>query len=320
VFLIYQNREEIMMKVFKLAICLCLATWLAFAIPATARSASESEPYQETLQSLLDDLQRTVNDADKRMVAHPKFLDELRALIARYKARLRPIYLYEDFADGNYTASPRWKVQSGQFRLVPGGRLWSRVLVERQSQPSSSSSSKKEEPLGLLLKEILKASQDREQREQQEAAPREEEPAVIATLAKIGPAFEMDLSFISDSRWGSTEFVLMGGNPATPGYRLIYYAAPSRDRPIEIVRQRGSRQYTIEAASRFPDLDDGKIHRIQWTRDERGVMKVLVDGQEILSTVEFYYQDNFSGFALINRGGTYEYGPIKILQAKKTVQ
>ncbi|MBW2205640.1 MAG: hypothetical protein JRG79_01940, partial [Deltaproteobacteria bacterium] len=127
------------MKVLKLAACLFLFMWLAFTIPAAAQS--DSEPYQETLQSLLDDLQRTINDADKRMVAHPRFLDELRALVAQYKAKLRPIYLYEDFSDGNYSANPRWIVKSGQFRLVPGGRLWSRVLVERQYQSSSSSSS-----------------------------------------------------------------------------------------------------------------------------------------------------------------------------------
>ena len=307
------------MKVLKSTAWLFLLAWLAFTIPAMAQSGSESEPYQETLQSLLDDLQRTINDADKRMVAHPRFLDELRSLVAQYKAKLRPIYLYDDFSDGNYSANPRWIVKSGQFRLVPGGRLWSRVLVERRYQSSSSSSSQDEQPLGLLLKEILKSSRDREEREAA-PAPREEEPAVIATLAKIGPAFEVDLNFISDSRWGSTEFVLMGGNPATPRYRLIYHAAPSRDRPMEIVRQRGSRQYTIEAASRFPDLDDGNTHRIQWMRDERGIMRVVVDEVEILSTVEFYYQDDFSGFALINRGGTYEYGPIKILQAKKTVK
>lgn len=308
-----------MMKVLKLTVCLFLFVWLGFSFPAAARAGNDSEPYQETLQSLLDDLQRTITEADKRMVAHPRFLDELRSLVAQYKAKLRPIYLYEDFSDGNYSANPGWTVKSGQFRLVPGGKLWSRVLVDRQYQSSSSSSSQKEEPLGLLLKEILKSSQQREEREAA-PAPREEEPAVIATLAKIGPTFEMDLSFISDSRWGSTEFVLMGGNPATPWYRLIYHAAPSRDRPMEIVRQRGSRQYTIEAASRFPNLDDGNTHRIQWMRDERGTMRVLVDEVEILSTVEFYYQDDFSGFALINRGGTYEYGPIKILQAKKTAK
>ncbi len=309
-----------MMKVLKLTACLFLFMWLAFTTPAAAQSGGNSEPYQETLQSLLDDLQRTINEADKRMVAHPRFLDELRALVAQYKAKLRPVYLYEDFSDGNYSANPKWIVKSGEFRLVPGGRLWSRVLSERQSQsPSSSSSQEEEQPLGILLKELLKSSQEREEREPA-PAPREAQPAVIATLAKIGPAFEVDLSFISDSRWGATEFVLMGGSPATPWYRLIYHAAPSRERPIEIVRQRGSRQYTIESATRFPNLDDGNIHRIQWARDERGVMRVLVDGVEVLSTVEYYYQNDFSGFALINSGGTYEYGPIKILQAKKTVK
>ena len=301
------------MKVFKMSAFLFVILWLAIANPAMAQSGSESESYQETLQSLLDDLQQSINDADKRMVAHPRFLDELRSLVARYKAKLRPVYLYEDFSDGNYTANPVWIVKSGEFRVVPGGRLWSRVVVERPYESSSSSSSQEEQPLSLLLRQIIKPSQ--EQQEQQ--APPQEEPAVIAALAQIGPAFEVDLNLISDSRWGSTEFVLMGGNPARPWYRLIYHAAPSSERPIEIVRQRGSRQYTIDAARQYPNLDDGNTHRIQWIRDERGTMRVLVDDKEILSTVELFYQDNFTAFGLINGGGTYEYGPIKILQAKK---
>ena len=49
-------------------------------------------------------------------------------------------------------------------------------------------------------------------------------------------------------------------------------------------------------------------------------MKVLVDGQEIITTVEIFYQDEFGGLGLVNRGGTYEWGPIKVLQAPKAPQ
>ena len=111
------------------------------------------------------------------------------------------------------------------------------------------------------------------------------------------------------------EVMLMGGNPAVPRYRLVYHAAPSNTRPIEIIRERGGRQYTIESATQFPNLDDGAPHRIQWVRDDTGNMRVLVDDKEVLSTVEFYYRDDFSGLTLVNRGGDYEWGPIQVLQA-----
>ena len=66
---------------------------------------------------------------------------------------------------------------------------------------------------------------------------------------------------------------------------------------------------------KYPSLDDGLPHRIQWIRDAQGNMKVLVDGQEVLSTVEFYYNKAFSGISLVNKGGAYEWGPINILEA-----
>ena len=44
-------------------------------------------------------------------------------------------------------------------------------------------------------------------------------------------------------------------------------------------------------------------------------MRVIVDGKEALSTYENYYRSTFSGLALVNKGGTYEWGPITVLQA-----
>ena len=283
---------------------------VVFPSLVTAQSGTSSDPNRETLKELLDELKNTIEDADKRMVAHPRFLEELRALVDRYNRKLREVYIDEDFADGDYTQNPKWVVESGRFRVTPGGRLWCSVRAER---PSSVESQKEdEEPIGILLREILK-SRDKKKRSKRTA--RKEEKSVIHTLARIAPAFEIDITFVSDSTWGAVEVVLLGGTPAAPLYRLIYQAAPSRERPIEIVRQRGSRRYTIESALQYPVLDDGTPHRIQWIRDTQGVMRVLVDEKEVLSTVELYYRDDFSGLALVNRGGTYEWGQIRVLQA-----
>jgi hypothetical protein len=176
-----------------------------------------------------------------------------------------------------------------------------------------------EAPIGIILKEIMRASQ-KDRKKEEESPPPQEREAVIRTLAKIGPTFELDLTFVSKSEWGSMEIVLLGGEPLSPRYRLIYRAAASQQRPIELARERGSRSYIIESATQYPNLDDGAPHKIQWIRDMSGEMRVLVDGMVVLSTVEVYYRDDFTGLALVNRGGTYEWGPIQVVKAAEPEQ
>ena len=101
------------------------------------------------MESLLKDLEDKIDDADKRMNAHPIFLDELRALVDRYRAELREVFLYDDFADRDYTRNPKWVVKAGQFKITPARRLWNRVDVERSSPTSSSSG---EDVLGIQVR------------------------------------------------------------------------------------------------------------------------------------------------------------------------
>jgi len=302
------------MRILRCAMCLVCCSWLLSSPFSVAQTSPGDDPNRRNLKSLLEELQQAIEEADKRMVAHPRFLEELQALVDRYQAKLREVYFYEDFADGDYTQNPTWTVRAGEFRVVPAGRLWSRVWVE---QPPAASASDEEEPLGLLLKEILRSTEKKE-RDKREVPKKEK--AVIRSLARIGPAFEVDFSFVSESTWGSMEIVLLGGDPPVARYRLLYHAAPSKERPIEIIRVRGSREYVIESATQYPELDDGVLHRIQWIRDDEGKMRLLVDDKKILSTVEVFYRDDFAGLELVNDGGAYELGPIKILQAEKEAQ
>jgi len=295
-------------------ICLFLFLWLMALPPVPARAGTSQDPNREALKSLLHDLQKSIDDADRRMVAHPRFIEELQALVDRYKAGLREVFLDEDFADGNYTKDPEWVVKAGRFKITPSHTLWSRVRADRPYQAAPSRED--EEPLSIILKEIARS---RHKKKHDRRTSRVEEEASIRTLVRIGPAFEVDFSFASESEWGSMEVVLLGGSPAVPRYRLIYQAAPSRARPIEIVRDRGSRRYIIESAIQYPALDDGTPHRVQWIRDAEGKMRVIVDGAEVLSTVELFYRGDFAGLMLVNRGGTYELESIKVLQAPAVV-
>lgn len=283
----------------------------SFSFPASVVSQGPEDPNKEALESMLNELQQTIDDADKRMVAHPRFLDELREMVKRYRAKLRNIYLYEDFADGDITKDPKWSVTSGKFSITADSRLRSQVFVDTSFQ-GSTSSSEETNPFAIILGEIAKA-QDKKKAKKQGAST--DESAVIQTMVPIGPAFEVDLTFTSNSSRGAMQIVLLGGTPARAYYRLVYLASPSPDRPIKIIRQRGSQQFIIDTATRYPNLDDGAPHQLQWIRDSAGNMRVLIDGSEVLNTVELYYKEEFSGLALANNGGTYEWGPIQVLQA-----
>ncbi len=284
---------------------------LLFSFPANVPAQSPEDPNKEALESILNELQKTIDDADKRMVAHPRFLDELREMVKRYRAKLRNIYLFEDFADGDITEDPKWSVISGKFRVTADSRLWSQVFVDASYQ-GSTSSSEETNPFAIILGEIARAQEKKKAKKQGAAT---DESAVIQTLIPIGPAFEVDLTFVSDSSRGAMQIVLLGGTPARAYYRLVYHAAPSPERPIKIIRQRGSQQFIIDSATQHPNLDDGAPHQLQWIRDSAGNMRVLIDGSEVLNTVELYYKEEFGGLALVNSGGTYEWGPIQVLQA-----
>lgn len=294
---------------FKILVLICLCACIIF--PVIALSSDEGTD-RKAINNLLNELENKIENADKRMIAHPNFLKELRALVEKYRSKLSKIFFSEDFSDGNYTQDPKWYVISGQFRITSSQRLESYVTAERPVERAPESERK--DLFGSILGEVLKSKNRSEERPAPAPEPKE---ASIRTFAKIGPAFEVDLYVVSESKWGSMEVVLIGGKEGTPFYRMVYHASPSTERPIEIVRERDSRSYLIEAATKYPVLDDGTPHRVQWIRDIQGTMKVLIDGKEVLSTVELFYNEGFSGISLINRGGTYSWGPIKISEAPR---
>ena len=288
---------------------LFLGLWLAGMVPASGYAA---EPDRQAFTDLLNDLDQKIKDADSRMIAHPKFLEELRALVKQYRSKLRVVFLSDDFSDGDYGSNPRWTVDAGTFQLTSSRRLMSEAAAEPPS--ATRPAQEKSSSLPGMLRDILKAPAEEEKA--QAAAPMEE--ARIHTMATIGPAFEVDLTLVSRSKGGRMEIVLLGGDPAIPYYRLLYRPSPSAERPIEIVRERDGKSYPVDTAKQYPALDDGAPHRIQWIRDSQGRMRVLVDGKEVLSTYEFLYRSNFTGLALVNRGGIYEWGPVMVYQAQET--
>ena len=297
------------MKICRCVLLLLLWMCWGFVLPVTGHTADTD---RQVLNSLLTELEQRIAKADERMVAHPKFLDELRAMVKQYRAKLRVVFFSDDFSDGDYRYNPAWVVDSGSFQVNASHRLSSEVVLERPAAPQASK--EKSSPFPGIIKDILSSPKEESKTETSASMGKE---ARIHTLAQIGPAFEVDLALVSKSSSGSMEIVLMGGNPQIPQYRMVYYPAPSAERPIEIIRERDGRSYKIESASQYPSLDDGFPHRIQWSRDSQDRLRVVVDGKEVLSTYEGFYRNPFAGLALVNKGGTYEWGPILVLQAQE---
>ena len=297
---------RIQRSVLLLLLCLCLG----IVLPIKGYTADAD---RQILNSLLAELEQRIEKADERMIAHPKFLDELRALVKQYRAKLRVVFFSDDFSDGDYRSNPAWVVDSGSFQVNPSRRLSSEVVQERVAAPQAS----KEKSSGFsgIVRGLLSSPQEEAAKEIPISAVKE---ARIHTFAQIGPAFEVDLTLVSRSNSGSMEIVLMGGTPAIPQYRMIYYPNAAAQRPIEIIRERDGRSYQIESANQYPSLEDGSAHRIQWSRDSQDRMRVAVDGREVLSTYEGFYRTPFAGLALVNKGGSYEWGPIQALQAEES--
>jgi len=303
------------MKIKTYLITLLLGTAILTLPIGQAQAGPSSDSNAKLIKALLDELQEKIDDADKKMIAHPNFIRDLQKLIDKYKAGFRMVFLEDDFADGDYTKNPKWIVEKGAFNVTPARRLLSRMKTA--PVPEKRKAGQKKDAFKLILTEILKASEKQGEEKTETPSPGVPEVASIKTMARIAPAFEIDLSLSSGSHHGFMEIVLLGGKQAVSRYRLVYKSSPSPKRPIELIRERYGRQYIIESAVKFPDMDDGKFHRLQWIRDARGNMKVLVDGKVVLSTVELFYKDEFTGLRLVNRGGIYRWDTIKALQAPK---
>jgi hypothetical protein len=282
---------------------------LGIVLPVMGHTADTD---RQVLNALLTELAQKIEKADERMVAHPKFLDELRALVKQYRAKLRVVFFSDDFSDGDYRSNPVWMVDSGSFQVNASRRLSSEVVQERPAAPQASK--EKSSPFAGILRDVLSSPKEKTESEASASVVKE---ARTHTLAQIGPAFEVDLTLVSKSSSGSMEIVLMGGTPPTPQYRMVYQSAPSAERPIQIIRERDGRSYQIESANQYPSLDDGVPHRIQWSRDSQDRLRVAVDGKEVVSSYEGFYKSPFAGLALVNKGGTYEWGPILVLQAQE---
>ncbi|MFQ5787096.1 MAG: hypothetical protein ACE5H1_03870, partial [Thermodesulfobacteriota bacterium] len=282
-----------------------------------------SEPSNNTeLKSMISELENKITDEEERIVARSKFLDELRAIVAKYRSRLKEVFFYDDFEDGNYTKNPEWIVKSGNFFINVAGQL-SNSVVAKVVEPETESEKDKsleQEAIGLVLEGIFGSKKEAEPKRKPARPAQTIQPAAIYSKADISPDFEIDMEFISKSEVGEMEIVLLGSERLIPRYRLNYKKNGSHDRPLEIIQENNGRRFTIEAATKYPQIDDGKLHKIKWVRYKDGAMNVLIDNDIVLQTHEVYFKNKFTGIEIDNKGGTYQWALIEIYKAPEQIQ
>lgn len=282
--------------------------------------ASGSEENKK-IKSMITELEKKIDNADKKMIAHPSFIKELRALVKKYKSQLRELFFKDTFKDGNFNKNPKWVVKSGEFSVNKAKRLTSFVQMpsyetKTDNQPEQKKSLEAE-AVGVLLDSFFGSKKsDKPVQKKSEKAPETIQPAYIYTKKVFPPAFEINMKFKS-SQAGEMDIILLGSKNLIPRYYLKIKANHSEDDPIEIVRESNSRKFVVGASTKFPIINDGKFHNLTWVRLTNGAMNVLIDKKTVLQTYETYYRDNFTGFGVVNNGGSFEWDSFKIFKALK---
>ena len=77
------------MKVRRYVLLVLPFIFLASILPILGYAADRD---RQSMENLLEDLEKKVKEAEQRMVAYPKFLEELKGLIREYRSRLRESY------------------------------------------------------------------------------------------------------------------------------------------------------------------------------------------------------------------------------------
>jgi hypothetical protein len=268
-----------------------------------AMGQDESSKYQQwpgadtgsnDVNQLVQEIQKLVDQAERDKAADPQFLDDLRGVLADYQNPWTTRLLYDDFRDGNYTAAPAWTVSAGVFKVKKDGfnvGLRSKVIPQGVTQQQQQST-------GNIVLDILNAAN------QQQQQPTAFDYCAIYTPVRISNAFAARIEFTSADRFGRMDFGPYLGASGATAYRVAYLPGQTRD-SLRLVRITSRGAIAIATYKGGLNLEDGRRHVLEWTRDRNGAMNVVLDGQDMMHVTDRSISKPFDGFLMINSGGTY---------------
>ena len=308
------------------------------AVPVAADDGSRYSEWQPegteatsspALDALAQELEALIDAAESARAADPRFLLDLRDIIAAHIADAQPrvALIRDDFSDGDYTDDPRWEVVSGDFSV--DGRLGLRTTIplggadtetmrinldtirdkgDELLEKGEELLDKGKDTIGDLLSgekklDDLWGGDDDEEKE--DAGPAGPEPAEIVLEEDIPNAFALELELMSGITHKDAQFEvdLFQGRAGASGYRLSYRPG---DDPGLLLSRFGRR--SAEVIGESDDelaLEDGRSHTVALVRDGDGTMTVSVDGTEQIQVKSSALEDPFGGLSLVNSGGDY---------------
>jgi hypothetical protein len=260
---------------------------------------------------IVDQLKDIIQRLERNRNTDPTALQQLRDLVRRYDWPWRARLLSTDFSDSNYRLESNWVIDQGDFRVARGAGLRT-VFVP----PARSATQKKEESssLGGMLGGIIRGMTEPERSDQ----PAQPSAAEIHTELRINNAFALSLQI--DARGpsqgdGRLEFGPYLGRERSYGYRLAYN--PGKRSAFELLRVSPGRSAVVETSQDYADLDDGRPHNLEWRRATDGEMVVILDGKEMLRTLDRGAADDFDGITIVNAGGEYTISRLEIFGATR---
>jgi len=293
-------------------VMLAAASVMFGAVPASAQ-----EQRSETVQRLVDELRGLITGGEKRRVADPRFLGELKALAQKYDWPWRRVVFRERFRDGDYTRDPAWWVGHGRFWV--DGQLGLRTMVEPfdrpKEKPQPQQKSESTDLFGAVMRELTRpqGGEAESRRETERRVP--STPSEIYTRGTIANAFALRLRLKTLSNLPARlEVGPYQGRDRKEGYRLIYYNRNGAT-VIEMVRMRPWGSSVVYTQQKAPILDDGRSHVVQWTRDRAGNMKVSVDQKLLFSVADTGLSGDFQGLTIINGGGDFGIAAVSVTDA-----
>ncbi len=302
----------------------CLSLALILTAPATAQ---ESTRYQQwgagggSTQDMVNALRELVDEAESARAADPRFLGDLKALAEAFDDTAPVQLIEDDFRDGDYDNGTVWTVTGGRWWVENAVGLRSVVAAPAASpvasEPAPTETQQRragddlaESILGNILDQMMRpkssdtTSTTQQQTTQTSPSGADTAPAEIQIERAIPNAFATRLEITSRARYG--EFRVGPYQVSSRdgwGYQLAY--TPGGQAGLRLMRVSRGELIMIGSHDGAIDLEDGRLHVIDWNRSVSGAMTVSLDGNVLIQVADTRLRDPFDGFAITNQGGDY---------------